>query len=72
MKTAIITDSTAYISEEIRSNHHIHMVPLSVIFGEETYREEVDMTANQYFEKLKKQKSSNHFSACYWRICRVV
>lgn len=56
MKTAIITDSTAYISEEIRSNYHIHMVPLSVIFGEETYREEVDMTADQYFEKIKEAK----------------
>lgn len=57
MKTAIITDSTAYISEEIRSNYHIHMVPLSVIFSEETYREEVDMTADQYFEKIKEAKN---------------
>ena len=58
MKTAIITDSTAYISEGIRSNYHIHMVPLSVIFGEETYREEIDMTADpKYFEKIKEAKN---------------
>ncbi|MFZ0575940.1 MAG: DegV family protein, partial [Psychrobacillus psychrotolerans] len=29
MKTAIVTDSTAYIPKEIRDQLNIHMVPLS-------------------------------------------
>ncbi|MFC3886521.1 DegV family protein [Bacillus songklensis] len=55
MKTAIITDSTAYISKELRDELNIHMVPLSVIFGEETYREEIDMTDKQFYEKVREQ-----------------
>ncbi|MGQ4669187.1 DegV family protein, partial [Metabacillus halosaccharovorans] len=37
MKTAIVTDSTAYIPEQIREKYDIHMIPLSVNFGNETY-----------------------------------
>ncbi len=32
MKTAVVTDSTAYIPEEMRDRLHIHMMPLNVIF----------------------------------------
>jgi DegV family protein with EDD domain len=53
MKTAILTDSTAYISKELREKHHIHMIPLSVNFGMETYQEEVEITAEQFFAKVK-------------------
>ncbi|GMB09144.1 DegV family protein with EDD domain [Thermolongibacillus altinsuensis] len=53
MKTAILTDSTAYIPQEIREKLNIHMIPLSVTFGTETYREEIDLTAEQFFAKVK-------------------
>jgi DegV family protein with EDD domain len=53
MRTAILTDSTAYIPQEIREKLNIHMIPLSVTFGTETYREEVDLTAEQFFAKVK-------------------
>ena len=53
MRTAIVTDSTAYIPQEMREQLNIHMVPLSVVFGTETYREEIDITAEEYFEELK-------------------
>lgn len=55
MKTAIITDSTAYIPKELRDELNIHMVPLSVIFGQETYREEMDMTNAQFYEMVREQ-----------------
>jgi len=53
MRTAILTDSTAYIPLEIREQLNIHMIPLSVVFGSETYREEIDITAEEFFQKLK-------------------
>lgn len=56
MKTAIVTDSTAYIPEEIRIEHHIHMIPLSVIFGNESYKEEVEMKAEDFYEMMRRQK----------------
>lgn len=53
MKTAVVTDSTAYIPLEIREKLNIHMIPLSVIFGNETYQEEVEITADGFYEEVK-------------------
>ena len=53
MKIAVMTDSTAYISKDIRDRLNIHMVPLSVVFGDSSYREEVDITTAQFYEKIK-------------------
>ncbi|MBW3110867.1 DegV family protein [Bacillus sp. MCCB 382] len=55
MKTAIVTDSTAYIPKELRDRLNIHMIPLSVIFGGETYQEEVDITASEFYEEVSIQ-----------------
>lgn len=56
MKTAIVTDSTAYIPEQIREKYDIHMIPLSVNFENETYQEEVEITSEQFFEKMRGQQ----------------
>ncbi|MCH6266546.1 DegV family protein [Neobacillus citreus] len=53
MKTAIVTDSTAYIPKELLDKWNIHMIPLNVIFGNEVYREEVDIHWQQFFEEVK-------------------
>lgn len=53
MKTAVVTDSTAYIPKELRDKWNIYMIPLQVIFGEEVYQEEVDLSASQFFEEVK-------------------
>ncbi|TXC90967.1 DegV family protein [Metabacillus litoralis] len=56
MKTAIVTDSTAYIPKEIREKHNIHMIPLSVIFGAETYAEEVEISSEQFFAEMREKQ----------------
>lgn len=53
MRTAVVTDSTAYIPKELRDNHNIHMIPLNVIFGEASYKEEVDMSWKDYYKEVK-------------------
>ncbi|RFU68306.1 DegV family protein [Peribacillus saganii] len=53
MKTAIVTDSTAYIPKEMRDKLNIHMVSLNVIFGTEAYLEEVDITATEFYQEVK-------------------
>ncbi|MGX1450556.1 fatty acid kinase fatty acid binding subunit [Cytobacillus horneckiae] len=53
MKTAVVTDSTAYITKEVRDKFNIHMIPLSVIFGNESYQEEVEITAESFYEEVK-------------------
>jgi DegV family protein with EDD domain len=56
MKTAVVTDSTAYIPKDLRDKLDIHMIPLSVIFGTETYREEMEITASEFFEEVKNRE----------------
>ncbi|NHC42561.1 DegV family protein [Bacillus sp. MM2020_1] len=53
MKTAVVTDSTAYIPKDIRDKWNIHMIPLHVIFGNEVYHEEIDITWSQFYEEVK-------------------
>src|SRR5699024_9035544 len=53
MKVAVMTDSTAYIPEHLRTKHHIHMIPLSVVFEDETYQEEIDITTEEFYKKIK-------------------
>lgn len=53
MKTAVVTDSTAYIPKEMRKKANIHMIPLNVIFGDEVYQEEIDITWDQFYEEVK-------------------
>jgi DegV family protein with EDD domain len=55
MKTAVVTDSTAYIPKELREKWNIHMIPLSVIFDNETYREEMDISAEAFYEEVKQR-----------------
>ncbi|CAG9621427.1 DegV family protein [Sutcliffiella rhizosphaerae] len=56
MKTAIVTDSTAYIPVELRAKHDIHMIPLNVIFGNESYQEEVEIKIEHFYEEVKNNR----------------
>jgi DegV family protein with EDD domain len=56
MKTAVVTDSTAYIPKEIRDKWNIHMISLNVIFGNEAYQEEVDITAGQFYQQVEEKE----------------
>lgn len=51
-KIAWITDSTIYMDKEFLERNNIHVVPLYVIFGDRCYKEDVDMTTPEFFEKL--------------------
>ncbi|NLW07048.1 MAG: DegV family protein [Clostridia bacterium] len=51
-KIRIVTDSTADLPRELVEQYNITVVPLNVIFGEETYLESVDLTADDFYRKL--------------------
>ncbi|MBM6619052.1 DegV family protein [Bacillus suaedaesalsae] len=53
MKTAVVTDSTAYIPKELREKWNIHMIPLNVVFGDESYREEIELSAGDFYEQVR-------------------
>ncbi len=50
---AWVTDSTCTIDPEFAKEHHIYIVPLRLIFGNESYKETIDITNDEVYEKLK-------------------
>ena len=49
---AVVTDSTSDLPDEWRDRYDIEVVPLKVMFGEETFRDGVDMNNEQFFARL--------------------
>ncbi len=49
---AVVTDSTADLPTEWRDRYEIEVVPLKVLFGNETFRDGVDITNEEFFRKL--------------------
>lgn len=53
-KVKIVTDSTAYLLPETITRYDIRVVPLKVAFGTEVYSEGVDITNEEFYQKLAK------------------
>lgn len=51
-KVRIVTDSTADIPADLRASLGISLVPLNVIFGEESFEDGVTMTPDQFYARL--------------------
>jgi DegV family protein with EDD domain len=49
---AVVTDSTADLPGEWGERYDIRVVPLKVMFGEESFRDGVDMNNDQFFARL--------------------
>lgn len=58
VKTAWVTDSTAYLDEELRNHPNLYSVPLSVILDGEEFADGIDLTPNQLFGRLKELKQA--------------
>ncbi len=54
-KTAIVTDSTAYLPKDVRERCNIHMIPLQVTFGLESFEEEQELTVDEFYRKSSVQ-----------------
>ncbi len=55
-KVAVVTDSSPYIPDEIIKENHIHVVPLTVIWGDENYYDGVDITPVEFYQRLETAK----------------
>lgn len=55
-KVAIVTDSTAYLPKDLVAAYNITVVPLVVIWGEETLRDNVDIAPQEFYERLSTAK----------------
>ena len=55
-KVAVVTDSSAYIPKELVKNLNITVVPLVVIWGNETLEDGLDILPDQFYNRLKTAK----------------
>ena len=54
MKIAIVTDSTAVMDKKlVEKSENLFTIPLQILFGDEVYRDNVDIDSEQFFNKLK-------------------
>lgn len=57
MTVKIVTDSVADLPSQVAQGLGIIVVPLGVRFGTEVYRDGVDLTAEQFYERLSRSKT---------------
>ncbi len=55
-KVAIITDSTAYIPDDLTQKHNVTVLPLEVIWGEETFKDGIDIMPKEFYSRLQTAK----------------
>jgi DegV family protein with EDD domain len=52
-KIAIVTDSTAYIPDELINEYNIHVIPLNVNWRGKSFLDNVDITPEEFYKKLQ-------------------
>ena len=62
MAIKIVTDSVADLPANLARELDITVVPLTVNFGSEAFRDGIDLTPEQFYEKLKTSKDFPHTS----------
>jgi DegV family protein with EDD domain len=48
----IVTDSSAYLPADLVQQHSIHVIPLKVHFDDKTYRDEIDLSHQEFYRML--------------------
>jgi DegV family protein with EDD domain len=53
---AVVTDSTTYMPPELVKKHNISVAPQVLIWGDQTYKDGVDIESSEFFTRLKTAK----------------
>lgn len=62
-KIKLVVDSTCDLTKEMYEENDIEVVPFDVNFGEENFKDGVDITVEQVYEKVKEYKELPHTAA---------
>ncbi|WP_313894204.1 DegV family protein [Psychrobacillus sp.] len=57
-KIAWVVDSTAFMSDLLKSHPDVYEVPLTIHFGQEQFTDGVDLTTDQLYERIRNSKES--------------
>jgi len=52
-KIAVVVDSTAQIPKPIVQQYNIHVIPQTLIWGQETFLDDVDITPTEFYSRLR-------------------
>ena len=55
-KIAVVTDSTTYLPPDLVSKYSISVAPQVLIWGDQTYKDGVEISSNEFFTRLKTAK----------------
>ena len=53
---AVVTDSSADLADTVLDRHRITLVPLQVMFGDETFRDRVQLRPEEFYRRLRGAK----------------
>lgn len=53
---AVVTDSSADLSDTVLDRHRITLIPLQVLFGDETFRDRVELKPEEFYRRLRAAK----------------
>lgn len=56
-KIAWVTDTAAFLSQDFIDKHNIHVLALNIVFEEGPLRETIDMTHDEFYDKLRTAKA---------------
>jgi len=52
----VVTDSSADLADGVLDRHHIALVPLQVAFGEDTFRDRVELKPEEFYRRLRESR----------------
>lgn len=55
-KIAWITDTASLLDKAFIKKHDVHILPLNIVFEEGTFKETIDMTHDEFYDKLRVAK----------------
>jgi uncharacterized protein len=50
---AIVTDTSADLTDSVLDRHHIALVPLQVVFGDESFRDRIELKPEEFYRRLR-------------------
>ena len=53
---AVVTDTSADLPDAVLDRHHIAMVPLQIVFGDEVFQDRVGMRPEEFYRRLRSAK----------------
>jgi len=56
-RIAVVTDSAACVPAELVQKYDIHVVPLELVWGGQSYRDGIDITPTEFYHRLRQSNS---------------